>query len=207
MARLVLICLLVSNVVVGVAGYVLLREMDRNYAALVESSLPALNTVRALSWQVALVQRAIHRFGDAHAPARDELLRQQVADMREADALSTAAGTEAIAQAHRDYMSAVGEWRRLASLGDSTGAVEFVAARVRPAYDAYGSLLERRADEIQQAGLSGTSALSARNGRLGGGLVLVAAWPLWLAGFGVAFLALCALPLGLFLRWRSRGVA
>jgi hypothetical protein len=163
---------------------------------------------------VVRVQRAINRLGDAQGPAaREDLLRQQVADLSEAGVLEQAVvasardGAEALSRAHRDWASAIGEWRRLVSLGDEGGAAELAVGRVRPAYDAYGALLERRADEIQHDGLSGTSALAARSGRLGGGLMLVAAWPLWLAGAGVAFFALCALPLGLFLRWRSRGVA
>jgi hypothetical protein len=214
MARVVAICLIISNIVVGTAGYFLLREMNQRYAELLQSSLPALNTVRALSWETSRIQRAVNRLADSQGTARTELLQRQLAAKNDANALLAQVlasrdgmvseeTKERLQIAHGSYLSTVREWRALVDQQRGAEAAELVVSRVRPAYDQYENLLDEIADSIHDKGLSGTTQLSAEADKLGGGLVLVAAWPLWLGGLAVLFVGLSIVALGIILKWKA----
>jgi hypothetical protein len=190
MARIVAICLVISNIVVGTAGYFLLREMNQRYTELLQSSLPALNTVRALSWETSRIQRGINRLADSHGTARTELLQRQLTSKDEANGL--------LAEV---------EWRGLVDQQKSEEAAALVVTTVRPAYDRYENLLDELANSIHDRGLSGNTRLSAEAGKLGGGLVLVAAWPLWLGGLAILFVGLSIVALGVILKWKAPDVS
>ena len=217
MARIVAICLIISNIVVGTAGYFLLREMNQRYSELLQSSLPALNTVRALSWETNRIQRGINRLDDSQGAARAELLQRQLASKNEANALLAQVlasrdgmvGEESrdrLQITHSSYIASVLEWRALIDQHRTDEAAALVVTRVRPAYDQYESLLDELANSIYDQGLSGTTRLSAEAGKLGGGLVLVAAWPLWLGGLAILFVGLSIVALGVILKWKAPDV-
>jgi hypothetical protein len=217
MVRIVAICLIISNIAVGAAGYFIVREMNRSYSELLQSSLPALNTVRALSWQLSRVQRGINRLGDAHGPERAALLQRQATDKDDADGLlhQVVASIDAVVPpgtkdeiqaAHAAYTGAVGEWRALIAQDKPAEAAVLVVNKVRPAYDAYENLLDQLATVIHDNGITGNKKLSAQAGKLGGGLVLMASWPLWLGGLAILFVGLSVTALGILLKWKAPDV-
>lgn len=214
MARIIAICLVISNIVVGTAGYFILREMNQRYATLVQSSLPALNTVRSLSWETSRVQRVINRLRDTPLELRPEAMERQLVSRADCESLLTQvlaipasmiskSEKEQLRLAHGGYATSVSEWRGLVEEGRIDEAYAMVVTRVRPAYDRIENQLDTLADDIHEQGISGTTRLSAEAGLLGGGLVLMAAWPLWLGGLALMFVALSIVTLGMILKWTS----
>lgn len=214
MARFVAICLIISNILVGTAGFFLLRETNQRYAELLQMSLPALNTVRALSWETSRVQRGINRLADSHGAARDELLRRQLMSKNDAnDLLAQVLSSpdsmvppdikEQLQIAHASYTSSVLEWRDLIAQGRFADGSARVVDTIRPRYDRYENLLDELANSIHDRGLSDSTQLAGEANRLGSGLVLAASWPLWLGGIALVLVAVSVVALGVVLKWKA----
>lgn len=204
-----MLCLLiVSNLLVGAAGYVALRAADARYTDLIRGTVPTLNAVRAMAWQVSRTQRAINRFGAPDGISNEARLVAQQADLdslREL-ALQTRAGLARLAPpvdataltACQDvYVGAVRHWRNLVVGRRLDEAESLVITQVRPFHDACQEQLEGLASSLADRGLSGSSTLSGTTGFWGQALVAVATWPLWIAAvvFVVATLYILAMAL------------
>jgi hypothetical protein len=194
--RFIAMCLLVSNIAVAAAGYFLLTRTSEGYSELLQSSLPTLNNIRALSWQASRILRAVNRLSDTPVEKRAELLARQWTDKNEADSLLAIilatpepllpAETKAqLKVAHNRYTAAVLDWRALI---DPQMALDKPAAdlkNIRSAYDQYEAVLDQLANEVHDHGVSTDSDLLASGRKSGGGLLLAASWPVWLGGLVV----------------------
>lgn len=214
MLRLACICLLISNIGLGALGYFIVRQVDRDYSVLVQSSLPLFNDVKSLSWHVVRAQRAVNRVRDAQGARRGELLAQQGEDIdaaagllgrtaKGADRVVAAATLDSLVQGHKAYFDSILEWRRLISTGLESEASNWLALSVRPAYDDYITALDEAGTDIHDYGLSGSMSLSGDASRRGSEFMIASAWPLWLAGVSLVLGFLFVVVFGMLIRWKA----
>ena len=193
--RLIAICLLISNIAVAAAGYFLLTRTSQGYSELLQSSLPTLNHIRALSWQASRMLRVVNRLTDTPEQERAELLRRQLSDKDEADSLLAIiseapesliplATKQALQTAHSRYTAAILDWHRQIEQQLETGAKGDLTD-IRAAYDQYEILLDDLANDVHDHGLSKDAYLLESGRTSGGGLLLAASWPVWLGSLAV----------------------
>lgn len=194
--RFIAICLLVSNVAVAGAGYFLLTRTSQSYSELLQSSLPTLNNIRALSWQASRILRTVNRLSDTPASERTKLLERQLSDKDEADELLAiiittpepllSAETKGELQvAHNRFTAVILEWRKLIGQQASVDKPVTELQKVRSAYDQYETLLDQLANRVHDHGVAKDSRLLAAGRKSGSSLLLAATWPAWIGGLAV----------------------
>jgi hypothetical protein len=209
-----LVALLCSNFAVGAIGLYSMRELDRNYAQLVERGLPTLNVLRALTREIGVVQRTSLRAAIAvTAEDRAEQLgrlskaRTEVAaqlnGMPVDPVFGSAEDRRELREVAARYEATVERFLTLLASGQEAEAVRIQREVMRPAYDDFIENLDEVAEHTLRAGsmLSRQYAEDTRSfTRL---LVILSGWPIAIIGLGLV-LAL-VLSLFLLLAYRSMG--
>lgn len=209
-----LVALLCSNFTVGAIGLYSMRQLDRNYAQLVEQGLPTLNALRALTRELGVVQRtslraAIAVTSEDRAEQLGRLSRAraeigaQLGAMPVDPIFSSAEDRQELREAASRYDSTVERFLTLLASGQEAEAVRVQREVMRPAYDELLEDLDEAAEHALRAGsmLSRQYADNTRSfTRL---LVVLSGWPIAIIGLGM----LLALVLSLFLllAYRSMG--
>jgi hypothetical protein len=194
--RIIAICLLISNIAVATAGYFLLTRTSQGYSELLQSSLPALNNIRALSWQTSRILRAFNRLADTPDEEKKQLLQRQLSDIEEAGSLLAIILTDPeslipvdtknrLQVAHNQYTAAILDWRAIVMQPTESATLAADVRKVRAAYDEYESLLDTLANDIHDHGVSMDSYLLASGRASGSNLLVAAAWPVWLGSLAV----------------------
>ncbi len=209
-----LVALLCSNFAVGGIGLYSMRELDRNYAQLVERGLPTLNVLRALTREIGVVQRTSLRAAIAVTPEdRAEQLgrlsraRAGVADHLAVMPVDPVFGSvedrRELREAAARYEATVERFLTALASGQEAEAVRIQREVMRPSYDDLLQSLDEAAEHALRASamLSRQYADDTRSfTRL---LVILSGWPIAIIGLGL----LLALVLSLFLlvAYRSMG--
>lgn len=200
-----LVALLVSNLVLGLLSFVFIRDIDQRYGQLLDRSLPVLNEVRSLSWEVTQVQRSINRFPQYDTPGRTILLaHREMAMARASELLNSIKGRELANQfvdplqrlndAQAEIMSASAQWFETIQAGDLATAQQINRTQVQPAYERHARILEQLAVLIEKNGTETNIAVSADAVRSGAIVLAIATWPL-----AAGLLALALGLVGVFL--------
>jgi hypothetical protein len=196
--------LLLSNLLVGILGVSFLVQLDRHYSSLVQESLPLLNDLRSLAWEVTVMQRSINRYPNrpgAEQPALFE--RAESARVRAANQLAalrarelpadTAAGFAELGTVQAELDAIAQRWRKLVESGDQAAAEQLNLAALQPGYEDYTGRVDVLAMAIERHGRARSKAYSADTNRFTTIMLGIATWPLWT---GVAILLLVVVFLG-----------
>lgn len=194
--RIIAICLLISNIAVAAAGYFLLTRTSQGYSDLLQSSLPTLNNIRALSWQASRILRTVNRLSDSPPGARAALLERQLNNKDEADSLLAIVlaspevvvpvnTKEQLQSAHNRYTAAILDWRTSISRQLDRETPDADVSTVRSTYDKYETLLDQLGSDVHDHGVSRDSYLLASGRESGSNLLLAASWPVWLGSLAV----------------------
>ena len=209
-----LVALLCSNFAVGAIGLYSMRQLDQNYAQLVEQGLPTLNALRALTRELGVVQRtslraAIAVTSEDRAEQLGRLSRARAEIAAQLGAMpvdpifGSAEDRRELREAASRYEATVERFLTLLASGQEAEAVRVQREVMRPAYDELLEDLDEAAEHALRAGsmLSRQYADNTRSfTRL---LVVLSGWPIAIIGLGL----LLALVLSLFLllAYRSMG--
>jgi hypothetical protein len=169
-----LTALLASNVLVGVLAVVFLAQVDRHYSELVQTSLPLLNDVRSVAWEVTVMQRSINRYPHRPPVEQQQLFSRAEAARQRADV--TLAQLRRI-QAELDGFAR--QWRLQVRAGDVAAADALNLGSIQPAYGSYSTVVEELARQVERHGASQSAAYSADASRFRSILLGVATWPIW----------------------------
>jgi len=212
--------LLISNLVVGGLSLYFLHSVSERYEALLDQSMPVLNSLRTLTRELSGVQRIARRAVDPdNEPAWAELLPQ----MKDASGMarghaSTISAMEpfrdtrhgaAILRISREYDEKVDAFLALARERKLAEANRYNTEVLRACYDNFQLVLDDAADHIQQQGKN-LRERYAEDSRLFGSLVLAfASWPVLAAivAVFVMMMLIVALLVAVFapgLGWRSK---
>ncbi|MEO8225077.1 MAG: hypothetical protein ABI661_09750 [Gammaproteobacteria bacterium] len=200
-----LVLLLVSNLVLGVVSFGFIQQLDQRYGQLLDNSLPLLNQVRALSWEVTQVQRSINRYPQYDADGRQGLMaRRARATVRASELLNLIRNRDLPRQlrepllqletAQAEVTAASTRWEGQIRSGDLAAAQSTNLTAVQPAYEDHARILEDLALVIEKNGTEMNNLYSAGAGRSGTIVLAMAAWP-FLAGL----LALALGAIGMYL--------
>ncbi|MEO8445153.1 MAG: hypothetical protein ABI567_09130 [Gammaproteobacteria bacterium] len=200
-----LVALLASNLVIGVLSFSFIQQLDNRYGQLLNNSLPLLNQVRALSWEVTQVQRSINRYPQFDEAGRKDLMaRRARSSVRASELLNLILNRdlsaplreplEALEADQAEIMAASARWEGFIRSGDLLAAQATNLSAVQPAYEAHAKVLEDLAGRIEKNGTAMNDAYSADASRSGIIVLAVAAWP-----FMAGLLALALGAVGIYL--------
>jgi len=184
-----LIALLASNLAIGILSFNFIRQLDDRYGQLLNDSLPLLNQVRSLSWEVTQVQRTISRYPQYDEVGRKDLMaRRAWSTVRASELLNQirnrdlpAGLQEPLAELEADQaaiMAASIRWEGFIRSGDLLAAQATNLSAVQPAYEAHTKVLEDLATRIENNGTQLNDVYSADASRSGIIVLAMAAWPL-----------------------------
>lgn len=207
----ILLGLLLSNVVVGVVGLRALAKLDRSYTDLVERGLPTLNTLRAMTRDFAVIQRASLRavLSNDQAERAEQLGRIREARakvVRHEAALRT--GTLSGESALRAFQTARERYDAATALviteldRGNPDAARIQREQMRGAYDDLLDQLDAMADATVRSGKTLSQQYSGEAQRFTHLLLALSGWPLAVIGIVLLF----ALALGIFLLFAYRAV-
>lgn len=206
--RFVLIlALLASNLLVGVMSLLFLRSMDQRYGALLDRSVPPINSLRTLTRELGGVQRLARRVVDPDneaawkdlLPQMDELGNAAKAHARELSAMDLFKDSRHVAALRRisgEYDDKADQFLLLVRAGKLTEANQFNTAVLRPCYDRYQVVLDAAADYVQRQGADLRDRYAEDSRLFGGFLLAFAGWPLLAAAVLIVVMGL--LVIGLF---------
>lgn len=200
------VCLLVSNLGIGIISLLFLRSVNERYAVLFERSVPVVNNLRTLTRELSYVQRLARRIVDPdNEPAWRDLLPQMddaskkarvhALDISGAELFKGTPHAEAIAAMSRDYDGKVERYLVLAHDAKLVEANQFNNDVLRQAYDNYQLKLDAAADFVESQGNNLRDRYS-QDARLFGGLLLAfAGWPVLAAVLAVIVLGVLIITL------------
>ncbi|MBI2814044.1 MAG: hypothetical protein HYX71_07150 [Opitutae bacterium] len=188
---ILIIALLASNLLVGVASLWFLRAMEQRYTALFERSVPLLNNLRALTRELSTVQRLVRRVSDPHnEPAWASLIPQMVAtsDAAKAHAVEISAMEalkgiprgQALAVLGKEYDARVDQFLELARAGKLAESNQYNIATLRPYFDEYMDALDEVANQVERDGSDLRERYTQDTRRFSAVLLAFAGWPLLL---------------------------
>ncbi len=200
-----LVALLASNLVIGVLSFSFIQQLDNRYGQLLNNSLPLLNQVRTLSWEVTQVQRSINRYPQFDEAGRKDLMaRRARSSVRASELLNLILNRdlpaplreplEALEADQAEIMAASARWEGFIRSGDLLAAQATNLSAVQPAYEAHAKVLEDLAGRIEKNGTAMNDAYSADASRSGIIVLAIAAWP-----FMAGLLALALGAVGIYL--------
>ena len=200
-----LVVLLASNLVLGVVSFAFIQQIDQRYGQLLDNSLPLLNQVRSLSWEVTQIQRSINRYGQYDAAGRAELLaRREHATVRASELLDLirnrdlpGALREPLARveaAQAELTTASTNWEQAIGNGDVALGQSINVTTVQPAYEVHAKELEELATLIEKNGSDMNQLYSADASRSRSIVLAMATWP-FMAGFIVLILGVIGIYL------------
>ncbi len=183
-----LVALLVSNLVIGVLSFAFIQQIDQRYGQLLDSSLPLLNQIRALSWEVTQVQRSINRYPQFDAAGRADLMSRRTKAMVRASELLNIIRNRDLPRPLRDslrqveafqaeIMAASTRWEGLVRSGDILAGQSVNLTVVQPTYEEHARVLEELATLVEKNGVEMNNLYSAQSGRSGAIMLAMAAWP------------------------------
>ena len=184
-----LVALLFSNLVLGILSFVFIRDIDQRYGQLLDRSLPLLNEVRSLSWEITLVQRSINRYPQYDAAGRIALLATRQKAMVHATELLTSLRSrdqanhlvdplQRLVNEQLKIMSASEQWFSRIQAGNLAMAQQINVTAVQPAYERHARIIEEVAMLIEKNGTDMNNAFSADAQRSGAIVLAIATWPL-----------------------------
>jgi hypothetical protein len=206
--RFVLIlALLASNLLVGVLSLVFLRSMDQRYGALLDRSVPPINSLRTLTRELGGVQRLARRLVDPEneVPGKnlwtqmDDLSNAAKAHAHELGAMELFKDSGYVATLRRiseEYDDKADHFLLLVRSGRLTEANQFNTEVLRPCYDRYQLVLDAAADYVQRQGSDLRDRYAEDSKLFGGFLLAFAGWPLLAAA--VLIIVMGLLIIGLF---------
>lgn len=191
------VALLVSNLLLGVVSFMFIRDIDQRYGQLLDISLPVLNEVRSLSWEVTQVQRSINRYPQYDPPGRNELLAKRgMATVRAAELLDKIKGRDLaeplmdplgkLEQTQATVMTASARWLEAVESGDLARAQQINLTSLQPAYERHARELEQLAVLIEKTGAEANVAVSADAFKSRAIVMAIATWPLMAALLALA---------------------
>jgi hypothetical protein len=206
--RFVLIlALLASNLLVGVLSLFFLRSMDQRYAALLDRSVPAINSLRTLTRELSAVQRFARRAVDPDNEAAWKDLLPQMDDtsntalvhaleISRLDSVKDTRHAAIVVKFSKEYDQDVDSFLVLARARQFNEANKYNSDVLRPLYDNYQLALDAAADSVTRQGNDLRERYASDSRLFGGFLLAFAGWPL-LAG-GVLIVVMGLLVVGLF---------
>lgn len=196
--RVLIILLILSNFGIGVASYYFLKAVDQEYSDLIDNNFSVLNRMRALAWEITLMQRHAanaQRAGGLDATAAAQMEATRVKGQVLFNAIEASPGTRAFPKAaqaliavNTDYAQALQEWRSLIDAHRIAEAETFRLEKMRPLLDRYMNALADVANHVEQQGNDLSDRYSDKAHFFGNVVLLLASWPLWL-GVGLLVLA------------------
>jgi hypothetical protein len=185
-----LTALLASNVLVGVLAVLFLAQVDRHYSELVQTSLPLLNDVRSVAWEVTVMQRSINRYPHRPPVEQQQLFSRAEAARQRADVTLAQLrrrplppGSDAtfaeLARIQAELDGFARQWRLQVRAGDVAAADALNLGSIQPAYGSYSTVVEELARQVERHGASQSAAYSADASRFRSILLGVATWPIW----------------------------
>lgn len=200
------VCLLVSNLGVGILSLYFLRSVNERYAALFERSIPVVNNLRTLTRELSYVQRLARRIVDPdNEPAWKELpplmneasekARRHAVEISNAELFKETAHGQSIIAGSREYDGRVDEYLSLIYAGKLAEANQFNNEVLRPTYDNLQLKLDAAADHIEEHGNNLRDRYTQDTRFFGGLLLAFAGWPVLAAALGVLVLAILIVTL------------
>ncbi len=200
---LLILALLASNLLVGVLSLVFLRSMDQRYGALLDRSIPPINSLRTLTRELGSVQRLARRIVD---PAKetawndlvtqmDDLSNTAKAHAREVSAMELFKDTRHVAALRKistEYDDDADRFLLLVRGGKLADANQFNADVLRPCYDNYQLILDAAADYVQRQGADLRVRYTEDSRMFGGFLMAFAGWPVIAAAALILIMGLLA---------------
>ena len=198
---ILIIALLASNLLVGVASLWFLRSMEQRYTALFERSVPLLNNLRALTRELSTVQRLVRRVSDPrNEPAWASLVPQMVAtsDLAKAhateisamEALKAVPRGRSLATLSQEYDARVDHFLGLVQAGKLTESNEYNIATLRPYFDEYMDALDDVANQVERDGSDLRESYTRDTRRFSAVLLAFAGWPLLVGALLVLIIGL-----------------
>lgn len=192
-----LVALLASNLLLGALAGQFIGAVDHHYRRLVATSLPLLNDVRALAWEVTVMQRSINRYPHkapaerAELRARAETARRQAADLlarlRDRELPSDCRATVArLGQLQQELDALAGRWHQQVRAGNVVAAEQLNLGLLQPRYADYATVVAALAAQVEAHGHRQSRAYSADTSRFRAILLGIATWPLWLGALAGA---------------------
>jgi len=199
--RLVVL-LIVSNIALGAFGFFLLRDIDRNYSALIDQSVPTLNRLQNLTAAASETMRSTNpvllEYPNASAPevaraARDEIergaeLRQELLSR---DWVKDAESTQPdIRDAGEAFDRAATDTIRLLEANQIPEATKQRETVLRPAYNHYITVTTHASGSLRASSLQASNGLTLRASNVSKMILGVASWPLIILAAFLLFIAL-----------------
>ena len=198
-----ILALLASNLLVGVLSLVFLRSMDQRYGALLDRSIPPINSLRTLTRELGGVQRLARRIVDpakepdwaALVKQMDDLSNAAKAHAREVSAMELFKDTPHVAAIRRfstEYDDDADRFLALVRGGKLAEANNYNTDTLRPCYDGYQGALDAAAEYVQRQGETLRVRYTEDSRKFGGFLMAFAGWPVLAAALLVLVMGLLA---------------
>jgi hypothetical protein len=194
--------LIISNIALGLFGFVLLRGIDRNYSALIDQAVPTLHRLQTLtvaasetmrSTNPVLLQDPNARLPEIARAARDEIehgaaLRHELLSRNWVK--NAEAGPPEIRSGGEAFDRAAIETVRLLEANQIAEAAKQRETILRPAYNNYVSATTRASDSLRTSSLEESNSLTLRASHVSKMILEIASWPLMILAVFLVFIAL-----------------
>jgi len=194
--KILVVLLIISNIILGVMGFVLLRAIDRNYSVLIEQSVPVLSGLHTLttsasdamrSTNPALLTEGKHSPAELGNATRDAIARDAAArtNVLKRDWIGQAASERGtIEQTGEIFDRTATKFIGLLETNNTEELGRQREAELRPVYNQYVAAMTRAASLLHSNSLKTSDTLSLRSSGFSRLLLSVGSWPMViLAGF------------------------
>lgn len=206
------VLLSLSLALLGIFGSLLVAQLNHSYQEIVSRQLPSIGIMRAVSQANAYGRRLIDSLGINATEAQVTIVENKLEEMRDSNSLRLARLqgllengegyelTEALLAARKTYRTEVNAFLKEIRSGMTDDRRDEWMTRLADADLEYVSAQDKLADYCSTSATAVSEELGIRSKRLTSYFLLIAAWPLVLAG-GFFLYGLCS-TLVLFYRVR-----
>jgi len=200
--KFLVVVLIISNIALGAFCFFLLRDIDRNYSALIDQSIPTLTRLQNLTVMASDTMRStnpvlleepnarpaeIVRLGriavERGVERRNELLARDWVKNAETEQADIRTAGDAFDRAALDTL-------RLIEANQIPEAQKQRETVSRPAYNSYVAATTRASELLHTSSLQASTSLALRAGNMSKMILGFASWPLMILGVFLLFTAI-----------------
>ena len=200
--KILVALLIISNIALGVFGFWLLRNIDRNYSALIDQSVPTLTRLQNLTAAASETMRSTNPVLLDHPDAQpseiaraardtighDTELRQELLSR---DWVKNAqSGQTDIRAAGEAFDRAAADTVQLLEANQITEAQKHRETVLRPAYNRYVTVTSQASQSLRTSSLRESNSLTLHVASVSKMILGIASWPLIILGAFLLFVLL-----------------
>jgi hypothetical protein len=199
--KLLVVVLILSNIALGVFGFLFLRSIDEKYSALIDQSVPTLHALQNLTVKASEAMRGTNpnlladgKSSPAEIAQASRAAIEQDTEARERIvSLNWQGPHQEIGDVHdsgEKFDRAAADVVRVLESNDPAEVTRMRESTLRPLYNDYVAATTKAAELLKKDSLTTSNTLSLRSGNFSKVMLGIASWPIVILGAFLAFTAL-----------------